>query len=177
MNFTSNTLGELGRGIGKSSPTTPHETNLVIPPIINLAIEPRGCTTSGFGSSGGISTAVMNDTWSGATYGQTLNNGPLSFLGSQCAAGLWRIDWTAHFTCDFVNLAAVSTFGMQNVSGSKVFNFVTFGAGIINTNLVQGGSCMLLFDEPYQPIVIVAVSGAAQHTNLSASWICHRIIQ
>lgn len=175
MNFNSNTLGEIARALKLSSPTTQQESTLTIPPQIILEVEPRTNLDAAFGTSSGAAN-VQSNSWSGALYGQTLNSGPTPFLGALCAPGIWRIDWTAHFTCDFQNLAGVTSWGWLGAVSGKYLVLVTFGAGLASNQVMVSGSSLLLFDENMQTDLIVAPSGAGQHTNCAVSWIAHRLI-
>ena len=175
MKISTNILGDIGRALRLTSPS-PQENQLELPPSLLLELEPCAAIDTGFGASGGSSSAVMNSSWSGSTLGGTANSGPTTFLGSFCLQGLWRIYWSAQYYCNFQSLAGLTTFGFQNAAATKSVALCSFMSGVANTNVTVAGSCLLSFSENFQPALVVGPSGVGQVTDLAVSWVCMRVV-
>ena len=175
MKISSNILGDIGRSLKLSSPS-PQENQIDIPPAVMLAMQPIAATETAFVLSPGTSSVVMNSSWSGSTLGSTNNNGPLTFLGSFCSAGVWDVSWQAQYFCNFASVAGDSIVGFRNGGTDKFIALAVFFSGLANTEHITQGRSLLSFSEPFQPCMIVAPSGAAQQTIVTFSWVAGKVI-
>jgi hypothetical protein len=175
MQISSNTLGDLGRALKLSSPS-PQENTLVLPPTVQLILDPRAVADTGFGASGGVSTAVLNSTWAGSILGSVTNAGAATFLGSFCAAGIWELSWHATYFANFVQNGGLGLAGMQNGAATKVLPVFNCWAPVANSFYSNTGKTILSFSESFQPFCLVPNAGAAQTNTISFSWILQKLI-